>query len=485
LAVTVNAPKALAINREYPVNYSVAPSEPDNDQPVTLIATVPRGFDVVQTEPNAVQTGNQLVWNLRDSGPRKLHAVTATYRTTAAGPADLTAEVRTQDGQSTRSSTAVQVTEPKLLLKLDGPTTGLVGETLPFKLVVTNAGDGPAEKVRMQARLDDGPEAATRAVILDDAVGTLAAGQSKTANVPVSPRRGGNLGVRATASADGSLIAVPQLATVAVQEVELALSVHGPGRGYVGQEVTWKLIVRNLGDVALGNPTVHASLPPEVRFVRATTGGKVSGRQVVWELGTLGDRQTRTLELTGVCERLTSESALSATATASPIVDRDGRTRPTSAVRPVGPARPVGAPIEIIGIPALQVSVKDSNDPIGVGQRNTYTIRVKNTGTLAAKKVVVSADVPVEPSNDSPRAIRPVRATGPGPQGTIDGHRVTFPALDSLAPNAEATFVIEAEGVVPGQARFRAEVGGAPLAQPLRAEEPTRVLGRESAPAGR
>ena len=62
---------------------------------------------------------------------------------------------------------------------------------------------------------------------------------------------------------------------------------------------------------------------------------------------------------------------------------------------------------------------------------------------------------------------------------------MTFPAIDSLAPNAEATFVVEVEGLAPGNAPFRAEVRSVLLAQPLRAEEPTRVLGRETQPGNR
>ncbi|HKB04187.1 MAG TPA: hypothetical protein VKD90_18330, partial [Gemmataceae bacterium] len=186
VTIAVSAAKAVALNEEFLVTYSVGPKDAARDQPVTVTATIPRGAEVVRTEPNASRSGDQLVWNLREDGTTDSPGVSATYRAVAAGPVELAAEVRTQDGRSGRSSTSVRVTEPKLLLKLDGPKTGLAGDTLPFKLVVTNVGDGPAEKVRVRARLDDGAEAANRAVLVDETIGTLAPGQAKTTSVPIT-----------------------------------------------------------------------------------------------------------------------------------------------------------------------------------------------------------------------------------------------------------------------------------------------------------
>jgi len=203
----------------------------------------------------------------------------------------------------------------------------------------------------------------------------------------------------------------------------------------------------------------------------------------VWDLGSLRGREAATLSVTGTCDQLSAPTSLTATAVARPAAsgNRDPRTKSTP--KTVVPDRPTEVEFEIMGIPALQMSVKDSTDPVALGKRTTYTIRVKNTGSLAAKKVVVSAEAP-ESVETRELKMKPVKATGPGSQGRIDRNLVTFPPIDSLAPNAEATFVIEVEALMPGDARFRAEVRGGLLSQPLRAEEPTRILGPESRPPG-
>jgi uncharacterized repeat protein (TIGR01451 family) len=470
LGVSVSAPKNIGLNQEVTVNYAVSGAKAGDTGALTLIATVPEGMEVVRTQPRAVVDGDELIWTIPDDGKTQRAPVRAIFRTSQVGEVTLTANVRSRDGLTSRGSTLVQIAESKLIVKLDGPSTGLVGESLPFRITVTNPGDGPVERVKIQARLADGLETTSKQTRLEETVASLAPGQSKTIALPVSARRAGKLSIQAGA-ATSDLAATPQTAAVDVQDAQLSVSVHGPAQGYVGQEITWQLVVRNSGEVPLGNVVVKSTLPPEVTFLRATDGGRISGKQVVWDLGDAPANQERTIAITGTCANLASRAVVSATVAGTPRAERDGVVRTVSLVKPIGSTKPAEAALEITGVPALQMSVKDSEDPINVGQRTTYVIKVKNAGTMAAKRVEVQAEV-------AANIMRAIRATGPGQAGKIDGQRVTFPAIDSLAPNAEASFVVEVEGLIPGDARFRAEVRSPVLAQPLRAEEPTRILGR-------
>ena len=469
LDVGVNAPETLGVNQDVTVTYSVAGSGKTDAGAVTLTARVPDEMVLVRTEPKAAVDGPTLIWTLPAATAGKAQSVTAVFRPVRLGSPELTAEARTGDGVTGRGATPVTITEPKLLLKLDGPATGMAGEALTFRVTVTNAGDGPAARVRVQGRFDEGLEIGSKAAALDETISGLGPGQSKTIPLALTARRNGKYGVHVTAAGGGGLTAVPQSATVEVREAQLALSAHGPARGYVGQEATWQLVARNTGDVPLANAVVKATLPADVTFVKATDGGTVVGRQVVWNLGTLAARQDRTIGLTGLCAKASPRASMSATATATPSGGRPGTARPG----PLG--RSAETVIEIVGVPALQLSVKDSADPVGVGQRVTYLVRVKNTGSQAARKVAVVADLP--------EAMRPTRGTGPGAAATITGRRVTFPALDTLAPGAEASFVVEAEALTPGDARFAAEVHSASQTQALRAVEPTRIVNALSRPS--
>ena len=462
LDVGVSAPKTLGVNQEATVTYSVSGKAEGG---ITLTARVPDEMVIIRTEPKAAIDGPTLIWTLPATPDGKPQTVSAVLRPVRLGSAELTAEGRTADGLTGRGTTSATIAEPKLLVKLDGPATGIAGEAIPFRVTVTNAGDWAAERIRVQGRIDDGLELSAKAGTLDETVAALAAGQSKTIPLPLTARRGGKFKIEVTAGGGNNLTAAPQSATVDVKEAQLSLSVHGPARGYVGQEATWQLVVRNTGDVALNNIVVKATLPAEVAFVKATDGGKASGKQVVWNLGTAPARQERPISVTGTCNNAVAGAKLSATAAASPVSDRG---------KPLGPARPVEAAIEIVGVPALQLSVKDSADPVAVGDKTTYLIRVKNAGTQVARKVEVVADLPDQ--------MRPTRGTGPGAAATVAGQRVTFPALDSLAPGAEASFVVEAAAAIAGDAQCRVQVHSASQKEALQAVEPTRIVVAQGRP---
>jgi hypothetical protein len=62
---------------------------------------------------------------------------------------------------------------------------------------------------------------------------------------------------------------------------------------------------------------------------------------------------------------------------------------------------------------------------------------------------------------------------------------VAFPALDSLAPGAEATFVVEAEAAIVGDARCQVEVRSASQKEALSAVEPTRIVPAQNRPFDR
>ena len=479
VALNVAAPRAVQVGQDVPVTFAVMSTGQVDTQPMKLRAVVPDGMQFVRSDPPArVKDGNDLLWELRGLPGGKQQTVQLILRPTRLGPVTATATVQTDDGLRSDGSAAIQVTSAQLQVGVTGPSAGVIDEALAYQITVTNPGSGPATNVKLRAQFDAGLAHASRANPFEITIESLEPGKSQTMPLTLTAKQPGQHALRVSATADGNLQAQATPITVSIGQPSLTLQVTGPASGYLNQEVTWKLQVANAGDVALSNVVLRAALPPEVTFRKATGDGKLVNGQVQWNLGMAPPRagnrpQGITLELTVACTKLTERAVLSAAVTADPLVARDGTMQPVALDRQKAPEARAEAALEILGTPSLSMEVFDLDDPVEVGKRTTYGIKVLNAGTLGAGPVEVAADVPPQ--------MKPVKTNGPT-EGKIDGQRVTFAPLASVKAGGSATFVIEVEAVAPGDARFKAELRSLVLTSPLRAEEATRVLNKTAPP---
>jgi uncharacterized repeat protein (TIGR01451 family) len=470
VSISIDAPKVAQLNQEVPVVFTVASTGSVDAQPVLLKAKVPEGVELVNSSEKATRDGGDALWSLPALPAGKQHTIQATFRPVRLGEVQLTASVPSADGQRAEDARTVQVTEAKLQVSLEGPKTAVVGELIPLKLTLANTGSGAAANVQLAAHYDEGLLPGSNTDPLEKRIPEVKGGDLQVITLPVVPNRPGRLSVRLTAQADGNVVAQAQPYQVEVLQPRLTVDVSGPPRCFLNQEVTWKLRVTNPGEVGLANVVLRAELPGEITFKKAANNGKLERDQVVvWNLGTPPPKAEIVVEVTGVCAKLADRALLTADVTAEPLVSRDGQFQPAAMARGFGAEKPAQVALEILGVPALQLEVSDANDPIDVGQRSSYTIRVRNTGTLTSSQVEVTAEVPQQ--------MRPLRAYGPI-GGRIDGQKVTFPAINGVQPGNVVSYTIEVEAISAGDAIFRAEMRSVPLTTPIRVEEPTKVLPR-------
>ena len=122
--------------------------------------------------------------------------------------------------------------------------------------------------------------------------------------------------------------------------------------------------------------------------------------------------------------------------------------------------------VRVEGLSALFFEVVDVEDPVEVGQDTAYEIRVLNQGTKVARNIIVAALLPDD--------LKPLSTEGPT-QGTIQGNQVVFQPLPRLAPKADTTFTVRAQGVHPGDQRVQIQIQSDDLKTPVTKEESTRV----------
>ncbi len=443
------APPMVGVGQEIPYTITVTNNGAVETKSLTVRDIMPEGLLYVRSDPPAAQEGSQLVWTLGELAPGQPRSLQAVCRCLHEGRVTNRATVVTEEGLKDEKEVTTQVAAPQLKLAKTGPATGTVGMPIVYQLTVSNPGSGPATNVALKDDFDEGLEHETKAKSVELPVGNLAAGESKTVQLTLVPRRAGTLVNRATATADGNLSDRAQHPVV-VHEAKLSIKESGPAARYAGRPAVWDIRVTNSGEVPLTNVVVHDLLPPELSFVSATADGRLDGTQVTWNLGSLQPHEEKVLQLTTKCIKLTPRALNVATASAD-----------------LGLQVQDEAPIEIRGLPAFRLEVVDVDDPVEVGGKTTYKIDVTNQGSLAGNQVAIAAIVPPE--------MKVMNATGPSAH-QINGQQVTFAPVDSLAPQQTLSYTVEVEALRPGDVRFRTELRSTTLSTPVVEEESTNII---------
>jgi len=348
------------------------------------------------------------------------------------------------------SQALIEVQEPKLQMRLEGPREVLYGQSETYRLHVANSGNGDAENVEISLV----PMGTGESVSATHKLGTLKAGDQKTIEVELTARQTGPLTIQVDARADAAVTAT-LTEKVAVSRPALKLDLEAPALQYVGADVAYQIRVSNPGTAPARNVALTATMPPGVKYVSSTEGGELSPdrKTVTWTLECLDVGTDRTLTVTGnLVEAGASRLEVAASAAGDLSASDD-------------------AVVHVEAIADLALEVTDPAGPVPVGTEATYQVRVANRGTKGARDVEVVAYF-----SDG---IEPTSAHG-GRHETAPG-QVLFDKIPSLAAGADATFRIKAKAQMPGNHVCRVEVYCKPLGTRLVSEETTYFYGSATA----
>ncbi len=460
----VNAPAVASIIGTFPVTVSLDNASAVESKDSRVRVTLSDGATLSRSEPPPIRQDDKggLIFDIPPVSGKGKQPITLQVKPGRIGSVTISAEAVTADGMQANTTATTRVEQGKLQLILEAPPVVLAGERIPARISVTNGGAAPAENVTVWARFDEGLLSANGRSPVELTAGTLAPGQTKTLDLPLSAKATGRYGIRATSTGDGNLSASAEPVVVEARRTELAVAITGPKLAYLNQQVSWSLTVANRGDAPVSNVVVRATLPPEIKITSAE-GSTVGAGSVEWKLADLQPGAQKSFKLEGDANKLAAQAGV----TVSALGDATNN------------GKPVGTPVEakaetavaVIGTPALSLELSTPPGHVELGKRVRYQIRVKNQGTVSAHNVDVSASVPSE--------LKPFRGTGAG-TGRIDATtgRVTFSTIEELQPGQTLTFTIDVDAAQPGDARFTAEVKAAHLRNPLREEQSTRVTGK-------
>ena len=185
------------------------------------------------------------------------------------------------DFKQAASQAMIEVQEPKLTMRLDGPREVFFGKREIYKLRVGNSGNGAAENVLLTLM----PLNAGDTHPVTHRLGTINAGDERTIEIELTARQAGNLTIRVEANGDGGAH-VDLAEHVLVHRAALQIDAEGPAVQYVGTPANYKIRVRNPGDAPAKNIKLTAKLPTGVKFVSGSDGASseatADGGKVRW-----------------------------------------------------------------------------------------------------------------------------------------------------------------------------------------------------------
>ena len=438
------APPEVRVGEEYVYEIHVTNLTESPLREVTLTDRLPEKFTLKSSDPAAVGVAEgKVAWNIGDLGPEKTAVIKVKGVATGEG-------TNVHCGIVTYKRpycVAVKVVNPVLELVKTAPAEVIMCDPIPLKLVVRNRGTGTAKNVQITDTLPDGMRTSDGKTTVMLKAGTLEPGQSREFTVDAKATRTGEFVNKAVATADGGM-KVEATAKTIVRKPALKIVKTGPAKQYFGRTATYEITLTNQGDADARNTVLTDMLPNGAAFVSASDGGKRRGGEVVWDLGTLAPKGSKKVSLTlrGDEAGIIVNTAV-AKAYCNPQVTASAQT-------------------EYIGVPAVLLEVVDVEDPIEVGDKETYVITVTNQGTAADTNIRITCVL--EANMDY------VSSSG-DTKGAVDGRTVTFAPLATLGPKAKATWKVVVKAVKTGDVRFSVSMQSDQLKRPVAENEATNI----------
>jgi len=443
--VDKSMPNEVGLNR--PFKYTINLTNLTESMLTNIIVNeeLPGHFKFMSAVPSAKEDGNKLIWNVESLGPK------GTRQFTISGTAtniDSLKHCTTVITPVIPACATVQVIQPELKLARTAPAEVMLCDVIPVRFVITNAGTGAVQNVKIVETLPAGLRTTDGKSELVFDAGTLTAGQSRQFSGELRAAQAGSYVSKAVATSTTGLSVESAPTTTSVGLPVLAITKTGPEQQYIGRPIEYELKITNKSNVSAKNTIVEETVPEGVTSVKATAGAKLSGSKLIWEFGTLEPNASKDVKISYIPTKAgILVNSANATAYCATAVNASMKTTVT-------------------GISALLLEVVDVEDPVRIGSYATYVIRVENQGSATATNILVTAVL-----EDNVRYISSAGATA----SSKEGQTVRFFPLGSLAPQAKAAWRVVVEAVRPGDVRFKVIMNADQLTRPVEETESTHL----------
>ncbi|MDT8390516.1 MAG: hypothetical protein RRC34_08420 [Lentisphaeria bacterium] len=436
------SPVEVMVGQEFP--YTISATNLTDYTLVDVVVTemIKDPLHLKGSAPQAQMSGAQAAWNLGSLEAGETKTITTSLAASAPGQHKHCASVTYRQIMCQ----TVTVVAPELKLTKDMPDMVLICNDIPVTLVASNTGTGTIKNVTVTDTLPSGLLTTDGKQQVSFTIPQLDSGESETMTFTAKAQRTGTFKNVASANSAAGLTADAS-ATVVVRQPILTIDKTGTEEQYAGRPVSYKIVVANTGDADAKDLVITDQLPAGVTLLSASQGGLAAADGTVsWKVSSLPPGKSVTVGATVRADRIgLLENVASAKANCAKLVIDKAVTK-------------------VVGVPAVLLEVVDVEDPISVGDTETYVITVTNQGTADDTNIVITCTL-----EDTQSYVSSSGAT----TGRVAGQTVTFAPLAALGPKQQATWKVVVKAEKAGDVRFKVNMTTDILGRPVEETEAT------------
>jgi hypothetical protein len=253
------------------------------------------------------------------------------------------------------------------------------------------------------------------------------------------------------------------------------VEVTGPDQRTAGQSALYVIRVTNTGEAEL--TSVRLLAVPDMSFTPTATSANVgyTPEGMVWEIPSLkpGETAERRIQCTCDSPNVRAEMAVRVT-TGQSITAADTTTTTIQAAS----VRPRNEPPPRIDVPraaalsnTLKISIAETEDPIGLGQKTTYIIELKNDRDVEDRNVEMTMKLPAGLEFEGFSSV----LTGLSHSVSDDNRTIEVERIAEMRPGGTRAFKVTVVGQQIGRWPFRVEVSSLRTPQAVSVVEETLV----------
>ena len=484
---------------------------------VTVIDSLPAGISFSKSSPEPsenLSAQRELRWKLGTLAAGESRAVILECIAERPGRIENIVIATAHGGLQARSSAVTEVGAPSLQVRVKGPRSATLNETVRFAIELTNGGTQPLPGLVLRARFDRGlRHVAAPSPIERDLGKTLQPGQTEQVGVEFQAVEKGEQCVVIEVLSEGVVLAsdrqcvqvsdtlpsesaptgaqkgarptepspVPGVSPVRSQ---LQLRVLGPETARVGEMIEFVIDLTNPGPGSVDNIQLTCRIEPPLQPRFASGGfeprraGEVTA-PFVWRRESIPANQTVQYRLQCAAVQQAPQACLTVEVTTG----EGGRLSEKKCVSVLAAEKE--PPATVSGMPSgrppspwlkeslpsrselegqtpgaapsserFQLTVAPTRKGVRVGQTCTVVIRVAATGVTPERDVRVTVRLPPELQRVKFGTLGPPGAEDP----TFEDSLIRFPPLPELAGGASAEYRVVVLALKPGEAQVTVEV---------------------------